>query len=124
MAKSLRIAIADDEAEVRQYFAMALERLGHKVVVTAANGRELLEACRKERPELLVTDICMDELSGLEALHELAKEGPMPTILISAHYLAKDLDGELDNQVLALLTKPIKLSGLIAAVADAAEKIA
>jgi DNA-binding NtrC family response regulator len=123
MTKSLRIAIADDDPEIRQYFAMALERLGHKIVVTAANGRELVAGCRRERPELLVTDIRMDELSGIEAMQELAKEGPMPTILISAHYCPEDLDDEVADQVLGLLTKPIKLASLTAAVAKAAEKI-
>jgi CheY-like chemotaxis protein len=124
MTKSLRIAIADDEPEVRQYFAMALDRLGHKIVVTAANGRELVEGCRRERPELLVTDIRMDELSGIEAMHELAKDAAIPTILISAYYRPEDLDGQLDGQVPAFLTKRVKLASLTMAVAEAAEKIA
>lgn len=123
MAKSLRIAVADDETVVCQYFATALERLGHKIVATAANGRELVEACRIDRPDLLVTDICMEGLTGIEAMHELSQVEPMPTILISAHYRPEDLEGEFNGQVLAFLTKPIKLAGLTMAVAEAAEII-
>ena len=123
MAKSLRIAIADDEPAVRQHFAAALEKLGHEIVVAAADGRELLEACSRERPELLVTDIRMDKLTGIEAMQELMKQGPIPTILISAHYRPSDFDGELNGQVVSFLRKPIKVGDLTAAVTAAAEEL-
>ena len=123
MCRSLKIAIADDEPEVRQYFASALAASGHQIVVAAANGQELVDRCRKTRPDLLITDIRMDGLSGIEAMQQLGKDAPLPTILISAHYQREELDGDLDGQVIAFLPKPVKLADLYAAVADAAQQI-
>src|SRR5690606_5447251 len=101
MPKSLRIAIADDEPEVLQYFVQALGRGGHEVVVAAADGFELVSRCRMERPDLLITDIRMEGMSGIEAMQELAKDGPLPTILISAHHRVEDLDSRYSDQLAA-----------------------
>ena len=121
MPRSLRIAIADDEREVRQYFAQALNKLGHQVVVVAKDGQELVDGCQANRPELLVTDIRMEGMTGIEAMQQLAQQGPIPTILISAHYRAEELDADLDGQVLTFLAKPVKLAELAAAVNEFAE---
>ena len=53
MNASLRIVIADDEPDMREYFQKLLPRLGHRVVGAAPDGRALLELCRKERPDQL-----------------------------------------------------------------------
>lgn len=120
----LRIAIADDETEVLRYFYKALVQSGYHVVATASNGRDLVEQCRAQRPDLLITDIRMDGMSGVEAMHELGKDGPIPTILISAHFRPNDFDFQRNDQVVAFLQKPVKLAGLLAAVAEAANRIA
>ena len=123
MARSLKIAIADDEAEVRQHFADALVASGHQILVSASNGHELVERCRATRPELLITDIRMDGLTGIQAMHELSQQGPLPTILISAHYKYEELDGDSHGQVVAFLQKPVKLADLYEAVEQAAKAI-
>ena len=123
-SRSLKIAVADDERTVREYFAAVLERLGHTVVVVAADGNELVAGCRAQRPDLLITDIRMDGYSGIEAMRELAKDGPLPTILISAHYRQEDLESDLDSNVMAFLPKPVKLEALQTAVAQVAARIA
>jgi response regulator NasT len=46
MTEPLRIAVADDEPDMRDYFARILPRLGHQVVASAANGEELVARCR------------------------------------------------------------------------------
>ena len=122
-SRSLKIAVADDESAVREYFAAVLERWGHSVVVVAADGNELVAGCRDQRPDLLITDIRMDGYSGIEAMRELAKDGPLPTILISAHYLEEELQSDLDANVMAFLAKPVKLDTLKQAVAEVAAKI-
>ena len=124
MSRSLKIALADDEAEVRQYFANALVSRGHRILVSASNGRELVDRCQVVRPQLLITDIRMDGLTGIQAMHELSQQGPLPTILISAHYKPDELDGKLDGQVIAFLQKPVKLADLHRAVDLAAKEIA
>jgi len=56
MTGPLRIVVADDEPDMRDYFQKGLPRLGHKVVGAAANGRELVELCRAQAPDLVITD--------------------------------------------------------------------
>src|SRR5260221_8306371 len=65
MNQSLRIAVADDEADMRDYFQVLLPRLGHSVVAVAQNGRELVEKCRAAEPDLVITDIKMPEIDGI-----------------------------------------------------------
>ena len=50
MTRRLRIAVADDEPDMRDYFATILPSFGHEVVTVARNGRELVEQCAKRAP--------------------------------------------------------------------------
>ncbi len=124
MAEILKVAIADDEPEVRQYFTQAVERMGHEVPIVVGNGRELLERCRQDRPDLIITDIRMDELDGIAAISELAREGPIPSIVISAHYIPEQIEPAIQPFVVAFLTKPVKLADLNAVVAEAVVRLA
>src|SRR5436190_22763267 len=86
MNSSLRIAVADDEPDMQKYFQKCLPRLGHQVVAVAASGRELVEKCRTTQPDLVITDIKMPEMDGIEAAIALYQERPVPIILVSAHH--------------------------------------
>ena len=54
MKAGLRIAVADDEPDMREYFEKCLKRLGYQVVAVAENGRDLVEACRQTQPDLVI----------------------------------------------------------------------
>ena len=82
----LRIAIADDEPDMRDYFQDVLPRLGHMVIAVAQNGRELVEQCRKTQPDLVITDIKMPELDGIDAAIKIYQDRPIPVILVSAYH--------------------------------------
>src|SRR5207244_9316492 len=58
MTRALRIAVADDERDTREYLAQIVTRLGHQVV-TAATGQQLAELARVGEPDLIITDIKM-----------------------------------------------------------------
>ena len=64
-----KILIADDEAQVREMLEQTLEELEDEGVelITAANGKEALEAIRQHRPELVFLDVLMPKMNGLEA---------------------------------------------------------
>lgn len=113
----LRVAIADDEPEMREYLQETLSLLGHDVVCTAENGRQLVEACRERRPELLITDIKMPEMDGIQASTEVCRENPLPVILVSAFHDPELIERALLNYVLAYLIKPIKQADLETAIA-------
>lgn len=108
----MRIAVADDELEMLEFYEMALTELGHQVVVKAANGRELIEECKRVHPDLIITDIKMPEIDGLEAANMLRPDFPTPVILVSAYHDADLIERALHDHVLAYLVKPIKVVDL------------
>lgn len=108
MNRSLRIAVADDERDMRDFFQEFLPPLGHTVVAVATTGRELVERCRALRPDLVITDIKMPDMDGIEAASALCKDQPVPIILVSAYHDAKLLARAEEDHVLAYLVKPIK----------------
>ena len=108
MNTPLRIAVADDEPDMRDYFARILPHLGHRVVAVAQNGAELVALCRTACPDLVVTDIKMPELDGIEAAAQLYQERPVPVILVSAHHDRELIDRAEADHVMAYLVKPIK----------------
>jgi two-component system, response regulator PdtaR len=112
MSTSLRIAVADDEQDMRDYFQKCLKRLGHQVVAVAQNGRELVEQCRAVRPDLVITDIKMPELDGIDAAVQLYRERPVPVILVSAYNDAALIERAEADHILGYLVKPIKQGDL------------
>jgi CheY-like chemotaxis protein len=116
MNRSLRIAVADDEQDVRDYFCRILPRLGHVVVVAAQNGRELVELCREHQPDLIITDVRMPEADGDEALRQICSEHPTPFILVSAYSKPVSFPNDLGRCAWAHLYKPVKRQDLQAAI--------
>ena len=114
MTSPLRIAIADDEKEIRHSFRRLLQRLGYQVVGEAANGEELVELCRCEHPDLVITDIHMPEVDGIEAGDEIAKTQAVPVIIVSAHNRPDNIVGRAN--VVDFLVKPVRLTDLDAAI--------
>lgn len=119
MGRSLRIAIADDETDMQEYFRTILPLLGHVVVVVADTGRELVEKCREHRPDLVITDVKMPEMDGLDAIARISHDSPMPVILISAHHDNEVIARALQEHVMSYLIKPIKPADLEPAIAVA-----
>ena len=108
----LRIAVADDEPDMREYFQKSLLRLGHKVVAVAQNGRELVEQCRALHPDLVITDIKMPDMDGIEAAIQIYRERPVPVILVSAFHDATLIERAEADHILGYLVKPIKQADL------------
>jgi response regulator NasT len=121
MSKPLRIAVADDEPDMREYFSRMLPVLGHEVVAVAENGRQLVEACESTRPDLVITDIRMGDdpstIDGIAAATQIFERYAVPVILISAFHDHDLIErAELDH-VLAYLVKPVKQADLETAIA-------
>jgi response regulator NasT len=116
MTRTLRIAVADDEPDVREYFRRMLPRLGHEVVAAAANGRELVEMCREQKPDLIIADVRMPDLDGDDAIQEICTVRPTPFILISAYSKPAHMPGGVGMRGSTYLTKPIKREDLEQAI--------
>ena len=117
MNQTLRVVIADDEPRMREFFSKAIDRLGHQVVGMAATGRELVECCEEMRPDLIITDIKMTGMDGIEAAAEIYADSPVPVILVSAFHDEEFIERARQNHIMAYLIKPIKESDLIPAIA-------
>jgi response regulator NasT len=112
MNRALRIAVADDEPDMRDYFRKILPRLGHQVVAVADNGNNLLAQCRETQPDLVITDIKMPDMDGIDAAALLYKERPLPVILVSAYHDPELIARAEADHILGYLVKPIKQSDL------------
>lgn len=112
MSEPLRIAVADDEPDMRDYFVRILPRLGHQVVAVAENGRQLVQLCATAQPDLVMTDIKMPEMDGIEAAVQLYAQRPIPVILVSAHEEQNLFERPGTDYILGYLIKPIKESDL------------
>jgi response regulator NasT len=116
MSTSLRIAIADDESRMRDYYNEVLPLLGHVVVCAAETGRELVKGCRDTKPDLIITDVKMPDMDGIDAVFEIAHGHPVPVILVSAYHEPELLERANREHFLAYLVKPIKQADLEAAI--------
>lgn len=122
MTRSLRIAVADDEQDMRDYFRSMLPLLGHQVVAAAESGKELVLACREHKPDLVITDIKMPEMDGIDAAVEIYKEQAIPVILVSAYHSDGLIHRAEADHIMAYLVKPIKQADLEPAIAIATRR--
>src|SRR5690349_3868868 len=84
-ATALRIAVADDEPEMRQFFQELLPTMGHQVVGIVSTGAQLVECCRQQRPDVVITDIKMPDMDGIDAAAAVNHERNVPVVLVSGH---------------------------------------
>jgi response regulator NasT len=117
MTQPLRIVVADDEPDMRDYFRKMLPRLGHTVVAVAEDGQELVALCRCHRPDLVVTDIKMPNMDGIDAATAIYRESPVPVILVSAFHDPELIARAEADHILGYLVKPIKQTDLAPVIA-------
>jgi DNA-binding NarL/FixJ family response regulator len=88
----LRIVVVDDHAVVRRGVRALLEsRTDWEVVAEATTGREALDAVKRHRPEIVVMDISLPELNGLEATRQIVHELPQTEVLVLTMHHSEEL---------------------------------
>jgi response regulator NasT len=112
MTQPLRIVVADDEQDMRDYFAKILPLLGHKVVGLASTGEELVTLCHSTEPDVVITDIKMPDIDGIEAAYRIYWERPVPVILVSAYSDPELIKRAGADHIMGYLVKPIKQADL------------
>jgi two-component system cell cycle response regulator len=104
-----RILVVDDEPAIREYETALLSELGHEVLV-AADGAEALELARAQQPHLVLLDIMMPELSGIEVCRQLRADPRTRDIRVIV-VSAVDAKRALEESIIAgaddFLAKPI-----------------
>lgn len=119
--RPLRIAVADDDPRLRDFFERALTWLGHDVVLLAADGEELVAGCLHSQPDLVITDMHMPRLNGADAVQRIWQTNHVPVILVTGLPDA-DLLGRQPSQTAIYLMKPVPLVDLGQAIAVAASR--
>jgi CheY-like chemotaxis protein len=120
------ILVVDDDILVRRMVRRVLERVGHRVL-EAGNGLDALDALESDWPDLVVTDIQMPRMNGLELLIEARKRHPgLRVIAMSGSSGREGRQGVLllarDLGAARTLEKPIQMAALLDAVADLANR--
>jgi CheY-like chemotaxis protein len=115
MSRRLRILVADDERDTREYLQEFLAHLGHEVRAAQDGGR-LIEMSRDFAPDVVVTDYAMPGMDGLAAAAEINRERAVPVILISGRHGAEEAARAAGNLVVRFLMKPFKEADLRATI--------
>ncbi|HEY5608303.1 MAG TPA: response regulator [Alphaproteobacteria bacterium] len=118
MSSPHRILIVDDNEANRDILATRLKANGY-ALLQAGDGEEALEVARREKPDLILLDIMMPKIDGVEVCRQLKadKDLPfMPIILVTAKTDTKDVVAGLDAGADEYLTKPIDQAALVARV--------
>ncbi len=94
MAPVAKILVVDDEPNIREVVGLYLRRDGH-AVISAADGEEALESFRRDRPDLVVLDLMLPKVSGLEVFRRIQAERRVPLIMLTAR-------GEEEDRIVGL----------------------
>jgi len=114
--EAMRVVIADDESIIRMDLKKTLEDLGHSVVGEASDGQRALELARALKPDIVILDIKMPVMDGLDAAKVIAEEKIAPVVLLTAYSQPDLLERAKEAKVFAYLVKPFKESDLMPAI--------
>ena len=117
MTVMARVLICEDEAAQRTFYQTVLEKAGHEVI-TAETGTKALQALEDRNADILVMDIRMPDMHGLELLENLRRRNhKLPIIVASALQALEDSFEVKTYGVGAFLAKPVEVKELVATVA-------
>ena len=119
MSDGARILIVDDDLDMLHLMGVRLSAAGYQVS-SAESGEAALISFRRNRPQMVVTDLRMGEMDGLALFDHLQAEAPtMPVIILTAHGTIPDAVAATRRGVFSFLTKPFDGQELMRRVADA-----
>ncbi|HTE04498.1 MAG TPA: response regulator transcription factor, partial [bacterium] len=106
-----RILLADDHQIVRQGLRTLLEREGYEIVAEASNGPEAIQLARDTRPDIVVLDLAMPLMNGLDAAREIRKNSTQTKVILLTmyaedHYVLEALQGGVSGYVLKTQAAP------------------
>lgn len=114
--QQVKVLIADDDAVIRMDLHTMLEELGHQVICEADNGETAYQMARNLKPGLVILDIMMPRMSGLEAAAAISRERLAPVLLLTAYSEASMIESATQFGVLAYLVKPFRKQELQPAI--------
>jgi two-component system, OmpR family, KDP operon response regulator KdpE len=119
---TMRILIVDDEPQITRVLRTSLQSNGHEVTV-ARDGVEALELFEKTRPELVITDLAMPGMDGIELTREIRERSEVPIIVLSVRSQDAAKVAALDEGADDYMTKPFSIQELMARVRVQARRL-
>lgn len=113
MSDGPRVLVVDDELQIRRFLRIALEANGYRVYETAT-GQEAIQEAAHTRPDLIILDMSLPDIDGLEVLRRLREWTSTPAIILSVRDADRDKVAALDAGADDYLTKPFSLEELLA----------
>ncbi len=122
--KPAHLLLVDDDPGLLKLLGMRLVSEGYSVV-TAESGQEGLKVLGREKIDLVISDLRMDEMDGMQLFTEIQKLQPgMPVIILTAHGSIPDAVAATQQGFFSFLTKPVDKDALYKAIDDALEHAA
>ncbi|KGB00329.1 MULTISPECIES: two-component system response regulator GlrR [Leclercia] len=122
--KPAHLLLVDDDPGLLKLLGMRLMSEGYSVV-TAESGQEGLRVLAREKVDLVISDLRMDEMDGMQLFIEIQRVQPgMPVIILTAHGSIPDAVAATQQGVFSFLTKPVDKDALYKAIDDALEHTA
>lgn len=115
---STRIVIADDHAILRDALSMFIEKQGFTVAGTAGDGAEAVRVTRSVRPQLVIMDLSMPVMNGIDAGEEISRETGIPVILLTMHSEQHHVVRAFRAGVSAYVLKSKAASDLLLAISE------
>ncbi len=116
-----KILVAEDEADIRELVAFSLENIGGFQVVQARNGAEAVQVARTEIPDLILMDVRMPRMTGVEAcakLKTIPETKDIPIVFLSAMGQEQEIQQGMDVGATEYVLKPFAPDVLMAKVRE------
>lgn len=117
----IKILIVEDEEKIARFIELELMHEGYKVI-KASNGRIGLEIAERGEADLVILDVMLPEINGLEVLRRLRKTSDVPVIMLTARDAVMDKVSGLDAGADDYITKPFAIEELLARIRTALKK--
>jgi CheY-like chemotaxis protein len=115
--RPITVLVADDNDVAQRLCRRVLEKAGYNVLI-AVDGLQAVEVAVSQRPEMILMDVAMPGIDGIEAMKRIKEAIPnQPIVIASAHSMASDRERFLAAGADDILSKPFRLTDLVAVVA-------
>ncbi len=118
-----RVLVVDDDPAIQRTLAIGLRARGYDVV-PARDGRTAVDACADDEPDVVLLDLGLPDLSGVEVLRKVRERSQVPVIVLSARHGSDDKVQALDVGADDYVTKPFGMDELLARVRAAVRRSA
>lgn len=115
MTEGAHVLVVDDEAQIRRFLRISLEANGYRVDETN-NGQDAIARAAQLRPDLIILDLGLPDMDGLEVLKRLREWTKTPVIILSVRDANKDKISALDAGADDYLSKPFSVEELMARI--------